>query len=410
MPSSSTPAGSGAPRIPPRTTSNMGRESLERDHALLYWASAAAACDASIHVFEAETKLAIRRWIDEDEGPDARSWWATQEARRIIEKIKAATYEKRLYSNQADQIERGGPIRRAFQAMFTTSQMGICADKVGMGPRTRSEQSKFKKQLITKYNAATTRPNKPKVIVSLHDSATGLDLVQPLITAAHLVPHRLGPDILVALFGVNVEGELYTALNGLLLHVDVERALDDGAIAIVPDLPDDPSTEQIADWEKNEPKNYRWRVIDDNAESLDTFLVLKDQGSTKDITIRDLDGQQLSFKNNQRPRARYLYFFDVVAQLKMAWRHDYRKDPINVFKSQLGKGFWATRGRYLNRALLLALAEEIGHNTGFPKNIPPLPGNDNDKEELDRTGLVAITKIIQAQRTANEEEEEEEGS
>lgn len=137
-----------------------------------YWTSAAETCEVSVRVLEAETKLAIRKWTEDDDGgPDARSWWATKEARRIVAQIKATTYEGQLYNNQADQIKRGGPIRRAFQAMFTTSQMGICADKVGM-----AEQSKFKKHLIHTYNAATTRLNKPKVIVSLHDSATGLDL------------------------------------------------------------------------------------------------------------------------------------------------------------------------------------------------------------------------------------------
>lgn len=130
------------------------------------------------------------------------------------------------------------------------------------------------------------------------------------------------------------------------------------------------------------------------------------------MTIQDLDGRRLSFKNDNRPRARYLYFLFVVAQLKMAWRHEYRKDPAKKLKPQLGKGFWATRGRYLNRALLLALAEEIGHDTSFPENIPPLPGTDYDTqpqrdEDDGETGLIAIAKIIAAQRRGDEEEEEE---
>jgi hypothetical protein len=61
-------------------------------------------------------------------------------------------------------------------------------------------------------------------------------------------------------------------------------------------------------------------------------------------------------------------------KLKLAWRHDYRNDPANVPKKQLGKGFWATKGRYLNRAFLLALAEEIGHDTRLSDNIRMEPG------------------------------------
>ncbi|KAK3363912.1 hypothetical protein B0T25DRAFT_422700, partial [Lasiosphaeria hispida] len=319
--------------------------------------------------------------------------------------------EKSLYTRQAERIHQGGPIRRAFQAMFTTSQLGICAEKVGMGPRKRSEQSKFKDDLIQFYDAATVRPNKPKVIMSVHDTATGHEFSKQHITAAHLFPYKLGPDVLVSLFGENVEGELMTARNGLLLQSGVESALDDGAIAIVPDLPDDPTTEQVVIWERDEPKNYRWCVIDNEAESLETVVALKSQGASQDMTIRDLDGRRLSFKNDNRPRARYLYFLFVVAQLKMAWRHEYRTDPAKKLKPQLGKGFWATRGRYLNRALLVALAEEIGHDTSFPENMPPRPGTDDaskDEEDAAETGLVVIAKIIAAQKRGDEEEDEEE--
>ncbi|KAK0703631.1 hypothetical protein B0T26DRAFT_732093, partial [Lasiosphaeria miniovina] len=341
-----------------------------------YWPSAAAACDASVASLNAETKLAVRDWVDAGEGP-ATSWWATTEARHIIEEIKASTLEKTLYTKQAERVKQSGPIRRAFQAMFSTSQPGICADKVGMGARKRLEQSKFKDDLIRFYDAATKKPNKPKVIMTVHDSATGHEFLKSDITAAHLFPYKLSTDILVSLFSEDVKSKM-TARNGLLLHPLMESALDDGAIAI-------------------------------DAESLETVVVPGGQG----ITIRELDSQRLSFKNDNRPRARYLYFLFVVAQLKMAWRYEYRTDPAKKLKLQLGKGFWATRGRYLNRALLLALAEEISHDTAFPENIPPLPGTDHDTqpqedEDDGEAGLVAIAKIIAAQRRGDEEEEEEE--
>ncbi|KAK3356873.1 hypothetical protein B0T25DRAFT_140846 [Lasiosphaeria hispida] len=417
---SATP--SGPPQIPQRTSSKRSRREVEKEYAFLkseldeakkkvrpstsfdasYWISAAVACDALTECLHAETKLAVRNWVENGEG-SAASWWATQEARRIIEQIKAATLEKSLYTKQAEKIKQGGPMRRSFQALFMTSQIGICAEKVGMGSRTRSEQSKFKDDLIQFYGAAMAKPNKPKVIVSIHDSASGHDLVKSSIVAAHLFPHKLGPDILIALFGEDVEGELMTARNGLLLQRDVESALDDGAIAIVPDLPDDPFSEQVASWEEKEPKDYRWRIIDDDADSLETIFLLKNQGAPKDMTIRDLDGQKLSFKNDNRPRARYLYFLFVVAQLKMAWRHEYRKDPAKKLKSQLGKGFWATKGQYLNPGWLAALADEIGHDTSFLDN-KLLPGDDSDGD----VGLIAIAKIIGSQKRGNEEDEEEE--
>ncbi|KAK3363898.1 hypothetical protein B0T25DRAFT_528701, partial [Lasiosphaeria hispida] len=273
MPSSASgPSGSGSgpPAIPKRTLSKRVRIDLEKEYHYLsfeleearkkvqpstsfdaqYWTSAA-------HL-RAETNIAVREWVDKGEGPAA-SWWATTEARRIIEQIKAATLERSLYTRQAERIQQGGPIRRAFQAMFTTSQLGICVDKVDIGPRKRCEQARFKDDLIQFYGAATMWPNKPTVILSL------------------------GPDVLVSLFGEDVEGELMTVcITPCIMHTltfncrhlvesGVESALDDGAIAIVPDLPDDPTTEQVVTWEREEPKNYRWHIIDDEAQSLETF-------------------------------------------------------------------------------------------------------------------------------------------
>lgn len=228
MLSSSGPSGSGPPLIPKRTSSKLARSDLQKDYKRLkldlelakrevrpstsfdacYWTSAAAVCEASVECLHAETKLAVRDWVDN--GEPAASWWATNEARRIIEQIKAATLEKSLYIKQAERVKQGGPIRRAFQAIFTTSQLGICVDKVGMGARKRSEQAKFKDDLIQFYGAATTKPNKPKVIISVHDTATGYEFVKSHITAVHLFPYKLGPDILVSLFGEDVEGELMT--------------------------------------------------------------------------------------------------------------------------------------------------------------------------------------------------------
>lgn len=203
-----------------------------------------------------------------------------------------------------------------------------------------------------------------------------------------------------------MEGELDTPYNGLLLETNVEKAMDDGAIAIVPDISDDPSTEEIAMWEAAEPKNYKWKIIDVDAEVLDEPLEIATEKSQPPMTIRDLNGQQLSFKNDMRPRARYLYFLFVVAHLRLAWRQDFRHGPSKVLQKQLGKGFWATKGRYLKRSFLLALAEEIGHDTDFAENIPIEPGDDNEPDE---TGVLGIAKLLQFPGT-NEDDGEDEGS
>jgi hypothetical protein len=82
-----------------------------------------------------------------------------------------------------------------------------------MGRRKKSEQAKFKDDLIRFYDAATTNPNRPGVVVSVHDAATGFEMLRSAVTAAHLFPYKLGPDILVTLFGEDVESELMTVCN-----------------------------------------------------------------------------------------------------------------------------------------------------------------------------------------------------
>lgn len=379
-----------------------------------YWLSAAAAGVVAAKMHEAEIKLAIEEWKkqNDDRTGNTIEWWSTQEARYIVLKLQAAVYEKKLYMQQAEKIQRGGP--GAPQSMFTTSQVGLGVQKTDVGKRSKSQQSKFKQAITRAYDAAATDPKKPEVITELYDSATGNLLFPEHIRAAYIVPHLLGPDVLIALFGSNVEGELDTPYNGLLLQTRVEKAMDDGAIAIVPDLPDNPSTEQVATWESTEPKEYRWRVIDDKAEIVDQ----KFEGGSG-MKIRDLSNKRLFFKNNVRPRARYLYFLFIVAQLKLAWRHDYCYNPADVLKKQLGWG--VTKDRYLKRAFLLALSEEIGHGTQLCDNIPTEPKNDdnprNDNEPADdneprgdnnpdETGVIAIAKLLRFRKRNYEDDEE----
>jgi hypothetical protein len=64
------------------------------------------------------------------------------------------------------------------------------------------------------------------------------------------------------------------------------------------------------------------------------------QNIEKEIRVRDLDGKLLCFRNDNRPRARYLYWIFYIAMLRLAWKMENRDKPTVVFKGQLGKGMW----------------------------------------------------------------------
>ncbi|KAM7220431.1 hypothetical protein V8F06_004210 [Rhypophila decipiens] len=419
---------------------SMTKEKVQpsTSHDAQYWTSAAAVCEALAKHLHAKTKLAIWDSVHTKDEVVVSCTWSKFKARRRIERIQAATLEKELYTRQAERIGHGGHITRAVEAMFKASQLGICAAELDIkNHQNWTERTRFKDNLIEFYDAATSfRPGEPKVLVI--DTVTGLPFSHQslIITPTRLFPYSLGPDVLVALFGEKVQEDLMAAQNGLLLLLPMDVALDDGVIAIIPDIPDDPTTAQVAAWEQEEPKNYKWRIIDEDAECLDYHLLGSNSphGLTEALTIRDLDNKRLFFNNDNRPHPRYLFFLSAVAQLKMVWRHryQYRNDPAKRLKLQLGKGLWVTAGKYLNRAFLRALAKQIGHddstdeecNGVTEKGIWATTGkylnrallavagqigydlsfSDNIEEGDGETGLVVIAKIIAAQQCRGEDE------
>jgi hypothetical protein len=70
-------------------------------------------------------------------------------------------------------------------------------------------------------------------------------------------------------------GGFDTPYNGLLIPMCVEGAMDDGCIATVPYVADDPSTEEVSLWEGNEPKQYKWRIMYNEADILDLTIMDK---------------------------------------------------------------------------------------------------------------------------------------
>ncbi|KAM7204937.1 hypothetical protein V8F20_003399 [Naviculisporaceae sp. PSN 640] len=164
--------------------------------------------------------------------------------------------------------------------------------------------------------------------------------------------------------GAGASHELLSVSNGLLLHQFVETAMDDGAIAVVPNLPDDPTTKHRKEREAREPKQYRWRMISYQAKSLThKVTVWGDNGTIKDIKIRELDGRRTAIRTDFRTRARYLYYLSILSPLKLAWGQKYKGKPDITFGLGMDKEFGASRVRYLRKSVPVTLPEELGHST-----------------------------------------------
>ena len=156
--------------------------------------------------------------------------------------------------------------------------------------------------------------------------------------AAHIVPYRLGPEIVDYVFGAGTGSRLLSADNCLMMHTTVKRAFDKGSFVL---LPVDP----------NERPIKRWKIQVTNSGALDTT----DLGKRP---LRDRAGAELIFKNPNRPTARFLYFHFVVTLLRA--RRD-RQSGWETYRTTLptGKPF-ATMGPYLRKSLLLTLAKAVG--------------------------------------------------
>jgi len=75
-----------------------------------------------------------------------------------------------------------------------------------------------------------------------------------------------------------------------------------GFFVIVPDLPDDPSVEEIFAWQQSEPKEYEFKLINLQHHKVDKFVPELRR------TWRSLYGKRLEFRSNFGPQSRYLYF------------------------------------------------------------------------------------------------------
>ena len=301
-----------------------------------FWGLALDVCDAEFNAanFEKRYQMALRPGREEK-----KAWRQTVDASTILAKMRAATVQKDLYKKQETKIKKSGNLHRCFVALFNTSSLGLNVDKAGEGRRARSQQDRFKKALIDAYHAGIPRPGKPKIIDFVYCPATGEQRMRCHMVAAHIVPVRLGKELMAQLFGEEAVAEVFSAHNGILLPNQVEIALDLGVIAIVPDVPDDAGEDACSVWEASIQREYRWKIIDRNARDVLEKNFVEGKDAADFMLVEELDGKKLLFRptSTHRPRARYLYFVYVCAILKKAWAHKNRRDPSAVLKDQIGK-------------------------------------------------------------------------
>lgn len=346
---------------------------------------------------EIRRKISLRDFTGK--GGDEAEWALTDAAKKLGDEMNAEASSGRMYQRQADRLadETGRskhPDLRGFMRLFTTSQLGLGITSAGAGKRDTRLQSDFRQSLIDSYQC-----RHPDIKTNFWCPIMKEWFFHASTQAAHLFAYMHGQDLMDSIFGVMPTPELFSPLNGLLLSRDVESVFDDGFLVIVPRLPDDPSAAQISLWHSSDPKEYKVRIIDKHSRLNDEFIKV---GSPR--KWKHLDGTNVEFKNDFRPRARYLYFHYCVQMLRLAWRENPQGTTL---KKQIGKGYWGSRGRYLPRSMLLAFIEEMGHE--YDSLLDGATDDAATQTDVDSEILLATaTDQIKASAVEVIEEEDEE--
>ncbi len=280
-----------------------------------------------------------------------RDFLESEDGKKLIIREKSLELDSRLYKAQAERMnikDDRFSLRRSFFSLFVGASTGL-GIKIGQGPRDSQLQSDFKADL--KFRMSSSHPDPDKDL--LWCPITGMYWAAQMVVAGHLFPWKSGQDTMDVIFGRPGDGasELFKAENGILWSKDVEERFEAGHFVIVPDILDESKEKEIDDWEASSPKEYKIRVLNPSHEKMTKKIL------DTETRWAELDNQRVQFKTDFRPRARYLYFTYCLGMLRQCFAGKH----LEVSRAEIGRRFWGTRGRYMQKGMLLGFVEELGH-------------------------------------------------
>ncbi|KAE9579383.1 hypothetical protein CGMCC3_g4909 [Colletotrichum fructicola] len=201
------------------------------------------------------------------------------------------------------------------------------------------------------------------------------------------------------------------------INIAVSKSLDDGVLAIVPDIDLEPADldfplkdteerkQRLRDWEKSEVKEYKIIVIDPSHPTLTEEKTLSfSQGIH---TLLKLHGRKLRFLTDFRPRARYIWWVFLVSVTVAGWRTKTQNpDVANAIAKEIRAGIrcWGTPGTYITRNVLESFIISIGHDArSFVKG-----DEDQKKKKKIKPDYCALSLIAHDHAFRNIDEEDDE--
>ncbi|KAI8245730.1 hypothetical protein K4K55_000939 [Colletotrichum sp. SAR 10_96] len=338
-------------------------------------------------------------------------WLAKDDNHRWPTKYLAHKQSMEIDTKHANntRVEEGS-LRNTMVKLFLTSRLGLALTNIAVSKRDNKDQLSFRDQMLKRY--CPDRQYKDL----RWDPVLGEWGRSEWIHAAHLFPHRF-KDSMDSIFGPGTIKELFKAQNGLFLHKDIEQALDDGVLAIVPDVDLEPADldlplndaeerkQRLRDWEKLEVKEYKIIIIDPSHPTLTEERTLS---INQDIhSLLELHGRKITFLTDFRPRARYIWWVFLASVTVAGWRTKIQKpDVANAITKEIRAGtrYWGTPGTYITRNVLESFIISIGHDAR--SFIEDDENHEKEKVEPDDCALSLIAHDHAFRKNIDEEDDE----
>lgn len=199
------------------------------------------------------------------------TWEDSQAQRDLLVKIEALTQKRKLLRTSYSSLDaksqgKNAVIRRSYLELLLNASIGFDLQKNQYaGKRNSQAQKNFRSQLIECYGLKPTveeLANEPFLKDCVWDVTIGDFEDACLFKDAHLFPWRNGTNTMSAIFGADMEGELFSPRNGLMIPYRLEREFESGLIAIVPDMPRNATKKEFHKWTISEPKEYIFRILE----------------------------------------------------------------------------------------------------------------------------------------------------
>ncbi|KAI4630620.1 hypothetical protein J4E80_001558 [Alternaria sp. BMP 0032] len=271
-------------------------------------------------------------------------------ANAVRDIILLKTRKHRLMGDLLDTTLRLEKMEMAYLDLLMQRQLepeGVL-DWFKIKDRDSASQSAFRESLSKRYESEC------QISTALWCPITRRYQTSDDMRAAHLVPHNTYEGNCAYIFGppTSKDGHLNDVSNGLLMHKNLEKAMDKAAILIVPACEGDidPETGEVVDF-KEDKEPYKVRVL-----SLAGLRILHPE-SVGDCKLSDLDGRILEFKNELRPKKQYLWFVAIttIARRRRAKCPGWPSD-LKV----LGEAMWAGPGVWIRKSIMHTIMSSIG--------------------------------------------------